>query len=194
MPMHRLALIYYSGTGMTHQLAMAIKQGAGVRGQVEVATHRIVGSEIELGRFKSDACLELVDSADAVVFGSPTYMGGPAAQFKAFADASSDRWDKQRWAGKVAAGFTTGSCPSGDQLVTLQYFTILAAQHGMVWIGLDIPGGYDKQGRNRSGSQLGICAQSEGSNLHESDLRTAEYLGLRVAELAVRLSAAKSIT
>jgi NAD(P)H dehydrogenase (quinone) len=186
--MRRLALIYYSGTGTTHQLATAIERGASASGLIEVVSHRILGSHIEQGRFRSDACLELVDSCEAVVFGSPTYMGGPAAQFKAFADASSDRWESQRWAGKVAAGFTTGSCPSGDQLATLQYFTLLAAQHGMVWTGLGIPGGYDKQGRNRSGSQLGISAQSEGQNLHESDMRTAEYLGRRVAELTVRLS------
>jgi NAD(P)H dehydrogenase (quinone) len=186
--MLRLALIDYSGAGATHQLATAIERGAGASGLVEVVLHRIAGSEIEQGRFRSDACLELVDSCEAVIFGSPTYMGRAAAQVKAFADASSDRWDAQRWAGKVAAGFTTGSCPSGDQLATLQYFAILAAQHGMVWTGLDIPGGYDKQGRNRSGSQLGISAQSEGAKLYESDLRTAEYLGKRVAELTVRLS------
>ncbi|XUJ34422.1 flavodoxin family protein [Bradyrhizobium japonicum] len=57
-------------------------------------------------------------------------MGGPAAQFKAFADASSYRWSQQRWADKIAAGFTTGACAGGDQLHTLTYFTILAAQHG----------------------------------------------------------------
>ncbi|WP_175564229.1 flavodoxin family protein, partial [Pseudomonas aeruginosa] len=30
--------------------------------------------------------------ADAIVFGSPTYMGGPAWQFKKFADATSKPW------------------------------------------------------------------------------------------------------
>jgi len=37
-----------------------------------------------------------------MAFGSPTYMGGPAAQFKAFADATGDRWAARTWANKVA--------------------------------------------------------------------------------------------
>jgi hypothetical protein len=101
--------------------------------------------------------LSLVDAADGIAFGTPTYMGGPSAQFKASADATSDRWSEQRWSNKVAAGFTTGSCANGDQGNTLTYFAVLAAQHGMVWCGLDIPGGCDPLGRNRLGSQLGLA-------------------------------------
>ncbi|MFO6089736.1 flavodoxin family protein, partial [Pseudomonas aeruginosa] len=38
-----------------------------------------------------DEVARLVE-ADAIVFGSPTYMGGPAWQFKKFADATSKLW------------------------------------------------------------------------------------------------------
>jgi NAD(P)H dehydrogenase (quinone) len=113
-------------------------------------------------------------------------MGGPAAQFKAFADASSYRWSQQRWADKIAAGFTTGACAGGDQLHTLTYFTILAAQHGMLWCGLDIPGGEDPSGRNRLGSQFGLATHLVDGALLQSDLCTAEYLGQRLAKLAKR--------
>ena len=33
-----------------------------------------------------------LDAADAIVFGTPTYMAGPSAQFKAFMDSTSQRW------------------------------------------------------------------------------------------------------
>ncbi|MGY3420664.1 multimeric flavodoxin WrbA [Bradyrhizobium sp. F1.13.4] len=115
----------------------------------------------------------------------PTWAG-PAAQFKAFADASSDRWSRQQWANKIAAGFTTGACAGGDQLHTLTYFSILAAQHGMLWCGLDIPGGEDPSGRNRLGSQLGLATHLVDSSLPQSDLTTAEYLGQRLAKMASR--------
>lgn len=138
------------------------------------------------GRFQNERLLETIDRADAVAFGSPTYMGGPAAQFKAFADASSDRWSKQAWANKIAAGFTTGACASGDQLHTLTYFTILGAQHGMLWCGLDIPSGEDRDGRNRLGSQLGLATHLVDGALPWSDLNTAEYLGQRLARMASR--------
>jgi multimeric flavodoxin WrbA len=41
---------------------------------------------------QNDAVLQQLDSSDAIIFGSPTFMGGPAAQFKAFADATVAKW------------------------------------------------------------------------------------------------------
>jgi NAD(P)H dehydrogenase (quinone) len=64
-------------------------------------------------------------------------MGGVSAQFKAFADATSELWCQQEWAGKIAAGFTCGSAMNGDQTSTLQYLVTLANQQGMLWVGLD---------------------------------------------------------
>lgn len=176
-----LAIVYFSISGATQTLAHAVARGAA--GMTEVAVCRIAGDDIVSGRFQNESLLGTIDRADAVAFGSPTYMGGPAAQFKAFADASSDRWTQQRWANKIAAGFTTGACASGDQLHTL---TILAAQHGMLWCGLDIPGGEDPGGRNRLGSQLGLATHLVDGVLPQSDLSTAEYLGQRLAKMAGR--------
>ncbi|MFK4506921.1 flavodoxin family protein [Bradyrhizobium daqingense] len=179
-----LAIVYFSITGTTETLAHAVARGAA--GATEIALCRIAGDAIVSGRFHNEALLETIDRASAVAFGSPTYMGGPAAQFKAFADSSSDRWTRQRWAGKIAAGFTTGACAGGDQLHTLSYFSILAAQHGMLWCGLDIPGGEDSSGRNRLGSQLGLATHLVDRTLPQSDLSTAEYLGERLAKMASR--------
>lgn len=183
--MTQLAIIYFSGTGTTEKLAQAVERGAA---SIAVATLcRITGDDIVPGRFENETMLRTIDEADGVAFGSPTYMGGPSAEFKAFADASSGRWSRQRWANKIAAGFTTGSCASGDQLHTLTYFTILAAQHGMLWCGLDIPGGEDSIGRNRLGSQLGLATHLIDGALPKSDLDSAEYLGARLARIASRL-------
>lgn len=186
--MKTISLVYFSETGTTHSLAQAVLTGASSISGIKVAACRISGSDIVEGRFKANHYLELIDESDAVILGSPTYMGGPAAQFKAFADATSERWDTQRWSGKVAAGFTVGANPNGDQLATLQYFSILAAQHGMIWIGLDLAGGFDKQGRNRLGSQLGLSACCVDEQIHPSDLDTAFYLGTRVATLCSTIS------
>ena len=62
-------------------------------------------------------------------------MGGPAAKFKAFADATVESWFAQAWRDKLAAGFTVSGTPSGDKFSTLQYFHTLAMQHGMIWVG-----------------------------------------------------------
>ena len=180
------AIVYFSATGTTASLAEAVHSG--LAGLLDVAVFRIEGSDIVDGRFRNEGALDLIDRADAVVFGSPTYMGGPAAQFKAFADASGDRWGAGKWKDKVAAGFTTGTCPNGDQSYTLMYFSVLAAQHGMIWCNLDIPGGYDQQGRNRLGTQVGVATESPDGKVSREDLLTGEHLGRRVAILTLQLA------
>ena len=40
----------------------------------------------------SDHEWNALNAADAIIFGSPTYMGGPSWQFKKFADTSSKPW------------------------------------------------------------------------------------------------------
>ncbi len=181
----RTAIVHFSATGTTAALAEAAAAGAREAGEVEI--HAITAADIDGGRFVTEAALEMVDRADAVLFGSPTFMGGPAAQFKAFADASSERWEPQAWAGKAAAGFTAGNCPNGDQTHTLVYFTVLAAQHGMIWCGLDVPWGVDAGGINRLGVQTGLAAQPVDGGLPEEDLATARHLGRRTALLGGRL-------
>jgi len=188
--LHRVAVIFFSATGTTAKLAEAVHAGAAEIAQT--VSCRIEAADMTGGRFVNEEVLKLADGADALAFGSPTYMGGPAAQFKAFADATSERWTTQRWADKFAAGFTTGSCANGDQGHTLTYFTILAAQHGMLWCGLDIPGGADPQGRNRLGSQSGLATHVVDGALDASDLATARYLGRRLARVAARAGKAVS--
>jgi multimeric flavodoxin WrbA len=185
-----LAIIYFSATGHTAQLADAIRLAAAEH--VEVRTHRIAGADIVSGRFRKPEALDLVDAASGVIFGSPTFMGGPAAEFKAFADATSDRWSEQRWKDKIAAGFTTGTCPNGDQGHTLAYFTVLAAQHGMIWCNLDIPGGEDPSGRNRLGTQVGATSQTASGLVPAGDLLTAGHLGRRVALFVAKLAGANA--
>src|SRR5262249_35454706 len=135
--------------------------------------------------------------ADAIVFGAPTYMGGPSGVFKAFADASSGVWFDEGWKDKVAAGFTNSGHMQGDKLNTLVYFALLAAQHGMHWVNLGMKGGWDTSAGsaddlNRLGGWLGAMAQSNKDQDAEvappaSDLRTAEALGRRVALVARQL-------
>jgi len=186
--MTQIAIIYFSHTGITHQLATSVKAGAESVKDTTASLYRIDGSVIDKGRFVDAACIDLIDQSDAVCFGSPTYMGGAAAQFKAFADATSERWENQSWSGKVASGFTTGSSAGGDQLSTLQYYTVLASQHGMIWANLDIPKNQKPDQWNTLGTQLGFAAHVEGESISVQDKTTTHYLGERLAHLAKRLT------
>lgn len=186
-PQVSVAVVYHSGYGHTRTLAEAVQRGAAA-----VPGTRSTAIPIE----EHAAHWATLDAADAIVFGTPTYMAGPSAPFKAFLDGTSSRWAQQAWKDKLAAGFTNSASQSGDKLATLQTLALAAMQHGMVWVGLGLmPGNNSSKGSvadlNRLGSFLGAMAQSNADEPPElappaSDRATAEHLGRRVAEAAQR--------
>lgn len=193
--MGTVAIIYFSGSGHTHLMAEAVADGASQVDGTSVELLRITGEQIQEGRWKDDAMIAKLNGADAIIFGSPTYMGGVAAQFKAFVDAASSIWFQQGWRDKLAAGFTHSSSPSGDKQSTLLYMAVNAAQHSMTWIN---PGelssfllGKD-DGINRLGSYMGVMGQSaldmsgKPAELDSGDKLTAHKLGARVANMVQR--------
>ncbi len=184
-----LTVLYFSGTGHTAKMAEAVHRGAAAVQDVAAALIGLRNEDIVAGRWKNDETLARLDASDAVIFGTPTYMGGPASQFKAFADATSERWFQRAWLNKLAAGFTVSGGPSGDKFNTLVYLFTFAMQHGMVWVGLgETP--FNDQGINRLGAYGGAMGQALMEPPEEApnaaDKLTGEMLGKRVAEVAVR--------
>ena len=190
-----VSIIYHSGTGHTTKMAEAVAMGASSVADVKVQTIAINGKDIVEGRYKNAAVLEQLDASDAIIFGSPTYMGGPSGQFKCFADATGERWYMGKWKNKVAAGFTVSSGPSGDKLSTLHYFFTLAMQQGMIWIGQSETPMNDK-GINRLSSYSGVMAQAgqESPDVapNDADKLTGEVFGKRVAESTKRWTSGKA--
>ncbi|QES48020.1 NADPH-dependent FMN reductase [Streptomyces venezuelae] len=179
-----VAIAYHSGYGHTAVVAEAVRNGAADAG---ATVHLIKVDEID------DAQWELLDASDAIVFGSPTYMGTASGAFHVFAEATSKRWFGDAWQDKLAAGFTNSAAKSGDKLHTLQYFQVLAAQHGMHWVNLGLKPGWNsstgsENDLNRLGFFTGAAAQSNSDQgaeaVHKADIATAEHLGRRVAETA----------
>ena len=181
----KVCIVSHSGYGHTARQAAAVAEGV----------RRVSGVDcLEFGVAQSD--WTALDDAAAIIFGCPTYMGAVSADMKKFMEATSGRWMEQKWADKLAAGFTNSGSQNGDKQNTIVSFVTLAAQHGMVWINLNVPpGNNSSQGSvndlNRLGSSLGAFAQSntdEGADVvpPEADLETARCLGQRVAECTLR--------
>ncbi|MFF9770923.1 flavodoxin family protein [Streptomyces sp. NPDC053086] len=179
-----VSIAYHSGYGHTAVLAEAVRAGAAEAG---AEVHLIKVDEI------TDEQWETLDRSDAIVFGSPTYMGTASGAFHAFAEATSKRWFGQDWKDKLAAGFTNSGSKSGDKLHTLQFFQTLAAQHGMHWVNLGLLPGWNsttasENDLNRLGFFAGAAAQTNTDQgpegVHKADLATAEHLGHRVTETA----------
>ncbi|CAN1535396.1 flavodoxin family protein [Limnohabitans sp. B9-3] len=175
--MTKTVVVYHSGYGHTQRVAQFVAEGA-------KATVVAIDADGNI----TDAEWEALNAADAIIFGSPTYMGTVSWQFKKFADATSKQWFGSAWKDKVAGGFTISASPSGDKLSTIQYFITLAMQQGMVWVGQ--PAMNDGT-INRLGSNSGLMAQvgptSPAADIPQGDLDTAKAYGERVAVVAAKL-------
>jgi len=188
--MATVSVIYFSGAGHTAKMAEAVHKGAAAVSGIKANLIAINGEDITKGRYKNDAVFAQLDASDAIIFGSPTYMGGPAGQFKTFADATAAKWFGSVWRDKVAAGFSVSSSPSGDKFNTLVYLFTLAMQHGMIWVGLgEMP--LQPNGVNRLGSFGGVMGQAGQEPVdvapNAEDKHTGELLGKRVATFALKL-------
>jgi multimeric flavodoxin WrbA len=178
-----IVVVYHSGYGHTQRMAQAVAQGAGAR---------LLAIDAE-GNLPAGGW-EQLKAADAIIFGSPTYMGSVSWQFKKFADASSKPWYAQEWKDKIAAGFTNSAGMSGDKFNVLTTLFTLAMQHGMIWVSQGLmpsnTRGAKRDDVNYLVSYGGAIAQSPSDAgadaMAAGDLETARLFGERVAQAAAR--------
>ena len=181
LKMTKVAVVFHSGYGHTVKQAEAVAKGAN-------GTLVAIDAEGNL----TDAQWATLNEADAIVFGSPTYMGTVSWQFKKFADASSKPWFTQEWKDKVFGGFTNSATMNGDKHSTLHYFFTLAMQHSGVWIGTGLMPSNSKAAKrddvNYVGSFAGAMMQTPSDatadEVNSGDLETARLYGERIAEFA----------
>ena len=184
--MTQIVIVYFSQfKGATERLASAIASGAMAVPETKTMLIRVEDT--------ANHWAEL-DAADAIVFGSPTYMGSIAAGFKSFVEQLiGEIWLQRIWVNKVASGFTVSAGRSGDKLNCLQQTVVFAAQMVMLWIPMRITGGHysstgSEDNLNRLARYLGVMAQA---NIDEpldlappsSDIRTAELHDNHIANV-----------
>ncbi len=182
--MAEVIVVYHSGYGHTKRMAQAVAEGAG-------ATLLPIGAEGNL----PEGGWDTLRTADAIIMGSPTYMGSVSWQFKKFADESSKPWFTQQWKDKVFAGFTNSATMNGDKLSTLHYMFTLAMQHSGIWVGTGLMPSNTKAAKrndvNYVGSSSGAMAQSPSDSgpdeMLPGDLETAKLFGKRVTDVAAKL-------
>jgi len=182
--MTKVVVVFHSGYGHTLRLAQSVADGAG-------ATLLAIDAEGNL----PEGGWDTLNAADAIVMGSPTYMGTVSWQFKKFADASSKAWFTQAWKDKLFAGFTNSATMNGDKLSTLHYLFTLAMQHSGIWVGTGMMPSNKKDAKrndiNYVGSFAGAMAQSPSdaspAEMPQGDLDTARLFGERIATVAKQL-------
>ena len=187
--MKKIAIVYHSAHGHTEHIAQRVAEGAGA----------VPDTEVQLLRAETlSAAPESLLAFDGLVMGSPTFLGGVSAPFKAFMDATGRLWRAQRLAGRLAAGFTVSSLPAGDKQSTLLSMFVFAMQHGMLWAGNPVipeqqAGVPAHEAANRLGSWSGLMAQAgHGAPAHDfppGDVKAAALFGRHFALALHRLGA-----
>jgi len=177
MSNNNIVIVFHSGYGHTKKVAEAVAEGSG-------GTLLAIDADGNL----PEGGWEQLAAAGAIVFGTPTYMGGPSWQFKKFADASSKPWYTQVWKDKLAAGFTNSATINGDKFNTLTYLVTLSQQHSMFWVGsgMQAPNA-KKHGRddiNNLGGYTGLItatpSDASAEEMVPGDIATAKAFGQRV--------------
>jgi len=186
--MSKIVIVYHSGYGHTAKVAQAVAEGSG-------GTLLAIDAEGNLPDVDGKSGWDLLAAADAIVMGSPTYMGTVSWQFKKFADATSKIWFTLGWKDKLAAGFTNSASMNGDKLSTLHYLFTLSQQHGMLWAGTGMMPSNTKAAKrddiNYVASSAGLMtATPSDASVDEmvpGDLATARLFGERIKTVAARL-------
>jgi NAD(P)H dehydrogenase (quinone) len=196
----KLAIIYYSATGhgttiAKHVAAAAESAGADVRVRHVAETHDPESfahnpawtANYEATKDLPAATADDIVWADAVIFGTPTRFGSPAAQLRTFIDSLGGLWSEGKLADKVYAGYTSSNTAHGGHETTLLSLYISLIH----WGGIIVPPGYTDPCKFVDGNPYGASLVATHDNIHEFDDATAnalDHLGRRVVSIADRLT------
>jgi NAD(P)H dehydrogenase (quinone) len=192
----RIAIVYYSSTGHSYQVAKAYEEGArleGVETRVrkvrELASAEAIASNpawkahIEATRDVPEVTLDDLVWANGYVFGSPTRFGVMTAQLKQFIDTCGPLWMQGKLANKPVTAFTGAANLHGGQENTIHgIYTVM--QH---WGAIIVPPGYTDPLLYASGGNpygVSYTAAMGSAGVSAEVLAAARYMGARLARYA----------
>jgi NAD(P)H dehydrogenase (quinone) len=197
----KVAIIYYSATGNVHRLAEAVREGAEKAGAevrlrrvAELAPPEAVASNpdwqahAERTKDIEVATVDDLDWADAVILGTPTRYGTPAAQLKQFIDITGPLWQQGKLSNKVYSAFVSAGTRHGGHESTL----LALANTFYHWGGVIVPPGYTDPIQFQAGNPYGSTHVSGEGEPTDVTLNSAVHQGKRVAEFAAAIKAARS--
>ncbi len=198
----KVLIAFYSRGGSTEALAKAIAEGAQAEG-AEVVLRRareVVSREVMAhaegwteNADRMNAEYEAptpadAESADAIIFGTPTRFGTISSELKAYIDSLGGLWFQGKLNGKVGSAFaSTQSVHGGNESTSLSLY------NPMVHLGMVIvPLGYADPALFKAGTPYGASTVTGQNNAPPTadDIEVARFQGKRVAQVAKALKAA----
>ncbi|MBD2105276.1 NAD(P)H:quinone oxidoreductase [Leptolyngbya sp. FACHB-261] len=197
----KVLIAFYSRNGSTEALAKAIAEGAQAEGAEvvlrrarEIVSHEVMqkaegwveNAERMNAQYEAPTP-EDAESADAIIFGTPTRFGNVSSELKAYIDSLGGLWFQGKLVGKAGSVFTSTSTVHGGNESTL-----ISMYHPMAHLGMVIvPLGYADPALFKAGTPYGASSVSGQNNTppNEDDLAVARFQGKRVAQIARALKA-----
>ena len=196
--MAKVAVIYYSQTGTTHKMALAVEEGAKSAGAEtrllrvkETAPDEVYGSipnwkqHLEESSDVKEATNDDLEWADAIIFGTPTRYGLPSAQLKNFIDQTGALWAKGALTNKLGSSFTSAATAHGGQEATILSLNTIFYHWNMIIVAP----GYADPIQFAAGNPYGASFTSNNAQADpdETALAAAKFQGKRVAEIAAKI-------
>lgn len=195
--MAKVAIIYYSATGTTYQLAKAIEAGAKEAGAEvrllkvhELAPEEAIASNEGWSRHRletqelPEATLDDLEWADAIILGTPTRYGLPSAQLKQFLDTTGPLWGQGKLINKIGSSFCTVATNHGGH-----ESTILAINNVFYsWGSIIVSPGYGDPIQFQAGNPYGASFTSQNGTVapDETALAAARFQGKRITEVTTK--------
>jgi NAD(P)H dehydrogenase (quinone) len=197
--MVKLAVIYYSSTGINYQLSKWAEEAgksAGAEVKVvkvpELAPEAAIASNpawkahVEETKDVPEATSADIEWADAIIFSVPTRFGVMASQMKQFLDTQGGLWASGKTVNKVVSAMTSAQNAHGGQEATiLSLYTAM-----MHWGAILVPPGYTDQvifgaGGNPYGTSV---SQGQDGKMVEDVKAAVEHQTKRTIEIAKKIA------
>jgi NAD(P)H dehydrogenase (quinone) len=195
------AIIYYSSTGTVHALAQAAAEGAEKAGAhvrlrkvaelappEAISTNPAWAQHIQDTADVTEASLDDLAWADAVLFGTPTRFGNPSSQLRAFIDTTGGLWREGKLSDKVYGAFTASGTAHGGQESTL----LALGNTFYHWGGIIVPPGYTDPVQFKSGNPYGTSHVAGDGLSNDVALQAARYQAQRAVDIAAIFKAGRA--
>lgn len=181
----KLAIIYYSSTGINYQLAKwASEAGEEAGAEVrllkvhELAPEAAINSNpawkanADATKHVKEASSEDLEWADAIIFSAPTRFGNLPSQMKQFLDLQGGLWAQGKLMNKVVSAMSSAQNPHGGQEATVKNLYTTMMHWGAI---IAAPGFTDPSVFKGGGNPYGTSVtQGQDGNMVE-DVRDAVF-------------------
>lgn len=198
----KTAVIYYSSTGVNYQLAKWAVEGAEqagaevrIRKAKELAPMEAIEENpawkknYEATKDVTEASMDDLEWADAIIFSVPTRYGNMPAQMKQLVDETGPLWMQGKLENKIVSAMTSAMNPHGGQEQTLMalYATMFH------WGSIVVPPGYTDDAMYEAGGNpygTSVVADAEG-NMKDDVKDAVIHQAQRTVDIAARIHGKK---